>query len=127
MELKDLQTADLHDEGADLRIRSPRDGKPTDLVIRIRGMDSKAWREQQRKNMQKLIEAKAAGKISEVDTFAMDVEMAVAVTIGWEGLQKEGKPYPFNPKNARALYSKSPPLVDQVQEFIAKRENFTGG
>ena len=40
MELKSLYTAESHENGAEIRIKNPIDGRGTDFYIKMRGIDS---------------------------------------------------------------------------------------
>tara|TARA_R110000823_G_scaffold158689_1_gene289445 strand:- start:943 stop:1326 length:384 start_codon:yes stop_codon:yes gene_type:complete len=127
MELSKLQTVDAHETGAECQILSPVDGSLTDVFIMLKGIDSKDWRNQKKKQTSKLLSARASGKLDDLDFDALDIEALVECTIGWRGLQDEKKPYPFTKANAIDLYSQSPYVVNQLLEFIGKRVNFTKG
>ena len=44
MKLDDLMTAGAHEEGAEMRVMHPATNEPTDVYIRIKGVDSKTFR-----------------------------------------------------------------------------------
>jgi len=127
MELAHLKTAESHDEGADVTILSPVDGKPTDVVIRIKGMDSKTWREAKKNQTQKIIDARADDKMDTLDYDLMDAEALADVTISWSNITKDGKEYHFNRENAVNLYANAPDVKDQLIEFLGNRANFING
>jgi hypothetical protein len=127
MELNKLSTATAHSAGAECNILSPVDGSPTDVFITIRGADSKEWRSLKKKQTTKILEAKAAGKMDDLDYDKMDVDALVDATISWRGLTKDGQEYPFTQENAVELYSSSPSVVNQLLEFLTDRANFTDG
>jgi len=127
MELANLKTAETHDEGADITILSPIDGKPTDVIIRIKGMDSKTWREAKKNQTQKIIDARADNKMDALDYDLMDAEALADATISWSNITKDGKEYQFNRQNAVNLYANSPDVKDQLLSFLSDRANFTNG
>jgi hypothetical protein len=45
MDIKELYTAVPHEEGAEIQITNPNDGKETDFYIHVKGIDSKSYRE----------------------------------------------------------------------------------
>lgn len=127
MDLSKLQTVDNHESGAECNILSPGDGKLTDVFITLKGIDSKEWRSQKKKQTSKLLAAKASGKLDELDFDKLDIEALVECTVDWRGITQNKKPYPFSKENAKALYENSPFIVQQLLDFIGKRENFTKG
>ena len=127
MELNQLQTVNDHDNGAECNILSPVDGKKTDVFIKIRGSDSKAWRQAKKNQTQQIIEARADGKMDSLDYDAMDAEALAEVTLSWRGITKDGKPFEFSKENAEKLYKESPAVTGQLLEFLSNRANFTKG
>lgn len=125
MDLSKLESISNHEEGAECQILSPSDGKLTDVYIKLKGIDSKEWRSQKKRQTAKLLSAKASGKLEELDFDALDVDALVACTIDWRGITKDNKPYPFSKKNVEALYKQSPYIVQQLLDFIGVRQNFT--
>ena len=127
MELANLKTAETHDEGADITILSPVDGMPTDVVIKIKGVDSKDWREAKKNQTQKIIDARADNKMDALDYDLMDAEALADATISWSNITKDGKEYQFNRQNAVNLYANAPDVKDQLLSFLSDRANFTNG
>jgi len=127
MEFDKLATTANHEAGAEVNILSPVDGSPTDVFIKIKGADSKAWRQQRKRQTSTIVQAKSEGKLDEVDYDALDIEALVAITIDWKNLTKGGKKYECTPENARALYEQSPSIVQQLLTFLADSGNFTKG
>jgi len=120
MELGELLTREAHEAGAECKIKGP-DGKLTDLVITVRGVDSKEWRKANKDAQRDALRAAANGKPVDVD----EVGLLVSATIGWHGLVNEGKEYKFSEKRCRQLYEDAPYIRDQVDQFVGKRSNFT--
>lgn len=127
MEFDKLATTASHEAGAEVNILSPVDGSPTDVFIKIKGADSKAWRQQRKRQTSTIVQAKSEGKLDEVDYDVLDIEALVAITIDWKNLTKGGKKYECTPENARALYEQSPSIVNQLLTFLADSGNFTKG
>jgi hypothetical protein len=127
MELNQLQTVSNHDEGAECNILSPIDGLPTDVFIKIKGADSKAWRAVKKSQMSKIIAARSEDKMDKLDYEQMDIEALAEVTISWRGIAKDGKPYDFSKENALNLYKESPAVTSQLIAFIEQRANFIKG
>ena len=127
MEFEKLATAASHEAGAEVNILSPVDGSPTDVFIKIKGADSKAWRQQRKRQTSAIVQAKSEGKLEELDYETLDVEALVAITIDWRNLTKGGKPYKCTKANAKALYEQSPSIVQQLLTFLADSGNFTKG
>tara|TARA_B110000908_G_C10091933_1_gene374431 strand:- start:221 stop:574 length:354 start_codon:yes stop_codon:yes gene_type:complete len=117
MDIKQLYTADAHEEGAEIRILSPLDGKETDFYITVKGIDSKSYREAVRAYHRKLINKEDGGEI----------DLLVAVTKDWRGLESKSKDVKFTDKLARDLYVNSPNIASQVDTFVAERRNFIKG
>lgn len=127
IEFDSLCTASAHDEGASVEITDPGTGKKTGVMIRVMGVDSKAWRCAQKEQTKKLITEMKGDKLSAESSLLYDLEMITAVTTGWEGITASGKPMKFTKRKARELYEKAPYILDQVNVFIADRRNFTNG
>lgn len=128
MELGSLQTASIHEEGAEVNILSPVDGTPTDVFIKIMGADSKPWRDAKKKQASKINEhLRNGGKYEELDYDSMDAEALASVTLEWKGITKDGKAYKCTLDNALALYADSPAVSSQLLAFISDRENFISG
>ena len=127
MEFDKLATAASHDAGAEVNILSPVDGSPTDVFIKIKGADSKAWRVQRKRQTSVIVQAKAEGELDDLDYEALDIEALVAITIDWRNLTKGGKPYKCTKANAKALYEQSPSIVQQLLTFLGDSANFTKG
>ena len=80
--------------------------------------------------MARYAKAKESGEkfdISEDEQMQCDLELAIALTAGWDDLEYEGEPLEFTPDNVKNLYVSAPYLIDQVQSFAGQHENFTKG
>jgi len=122
MQLSDLYTTDRHEEGAELVVKDEY-GKDTNLVLILKGRDSKAYRDGRRAHQKAVIEAMTNKQnLDSLDDEKLDVDTFVAMTIGWKGTDEE-----FSEKLCRELYTKAPYVRDQVDLFIGNRANFTKG
>ncbi|BAQ84219.1 hypothetical protein [uncultured Mediterranean phage uvMED] len=114
MDINQLCTADAHEEGAEIRIVSPLDGKETDFYITLKGIDSKAYRKAVRKYHRALLNEEEGGEI----------DLLVAITKDWRGLKDGDKDIIFSAEKAKELYANAPSVTQQIDQFIADRKNF---
>lgn len=126
MDFAELATAEAHEAGAEVVIRHPVTGKPTDVKIRVKGLDSGAWRKAQKDMQRQILKAMSDGDAID-DTAEYEIDALVSITLGWEGIEKDGQEYKFSKKRCKELYTESPPVKDQVDAFVGKRANFTKG
>lgn len=117
MDIKNLYTAVPHEEGAEIQITNPLDGKPTDFYIHVKGIDSKSYREAVKKYHRKLINNEEGG----------DIDLLVSLTAGWKGLKSGKEEVEFTPQTAHDLYTNSPGICSQIDKFVADRKNFMKG
>jgi len=96
-------------ETAKCTITDPISGKNTDIVIEVYGIYSEGFRTAI-KNMPKKPEDNA--------------EFLAAITVGWTGIEKDGKGLPFSSENAVYVYRNVPIINRQVDQFIAETKNF---
>lgn len=98
-------------ETADCVITDPHSGEATDFVVTLYGPGTKQYKE-----ALKIFTAHKDGE--------KDAEALAMVTAGWKGFENDGKPFPFNQKNAELAYSQSIPLKAQVSTFLFGIKNF---
>lgn len=128
MELNDLLTQDAHEEGAECRILSPIDNKPTDFYIKVLGVDSMAFQKAQRKLRNDAVKALSEDReIGVEEEIRLEIENLAAITIGWRGLEVDGKDKPFTLENCIDIYTRAPNIRSQVDRFVSNRANFTKG
>ena len=116
MKLQDLYTLDEHEDGRDCLINDD-EGNPTTLKIKLKGTDSSTYRLQLKKQKNAFMEAKQKGKDFDEDKHVIDA--LVECTVGWSGTDEK-----YTKKLCRELYTKAPFVREQVDLFIARRENF---
>mgnify|MGYP005989872345 CR=1 FL=1 len=117
MDVKQLYTLDAHEEGSEVQIKDPSTNEPTDFYIKVKGVDSRSYRDAVRKYHRKLLKDEEGGEI----------DLLVAVTIDWRGLKSGKDTVKFTEEAARNLYENAPNVASQVDRFIAERVNFTKG
>jgi len=122
MDLNRLATVEHHEAGAECQLHDPQTGKPDDGVIIIQGVDSKAWRNAQKKQRK---ESKDSEEIDLFDHEYLYPIIAACIT-GWRNLKKGKEEFEYNQENALWLCENSPTLVTQLFSFVINRENFTG-
>lgn len=117
MDLNKLYTLEAHEDGAEIQIKSPINDEPTDFYIKVKGPDSKSYREAVRQYHRKLLNDEGGG----------EVDLLVGITIDWRGLKDGKEKVEFTAEAAKNLYENAPSVASQVDRFIADRLNFTKG
>lgn len=119
MDITSLFTVEKHEAGAELQVVSPLTGEPTEFYIKLAGVDSLRFRNARDEISKKMVEAMREG-----DEYESGVELLVAATIDWRGLENDGKDMKFSEKRARELYTASPGIAEQADRFIGNRKNY---
>ena len=117
MKLDDLYTADIHEEGTEVRILD-RSGNETNLYIKVKGVDSPSFRKWSKSHSKKRLEALRQSK--DFDEDASITQGLLDCTIGGRGVEEK-----FSKKLCAELYEKAPYIKDQVDIFMGEAENFT--
>lgn len=122
MNIDQLVTVEKHEVGAELHLVDPVTGEKEDALFRVKGTDSKAWRDALKEQRRKYANQE------DMDFFDHEYlyPMVARIIIGWEGLAKGDEPWEFSEENAMFLCENSPMVVNQIFSFIVNRENFTG-
>ncbi len=129
-DLNNLSTAKKSDEGSVLEVLHPVNDTKLGIKITVVGQDSTIYRSFINKQANSLRQKIMPGRGFMPSSVEKDQEQAtnllVTCTLGWEGIDLDGKEYPFTKENAKALYSNSGFfwLREQVDKFIADRANF---
>lgn len=123
--------ADFEDvPAAELNIKNPLTGKPTEAVIELAGPEHPV---RKRIAFERARRARAAmmrtGKVQLTDPEddeATETDDLVQMTLGWRGLVIGGAPIEHTPAAALALYTdpKRRWLREQVREFLEERKAF---
>jgi hypothetical protein len=127
--LSRLDTRTKADAGVEMAVRDLETGEPSDFVLLVAGADSKQAQEaQDRVSRRYMLAADSTAKPTVAQLREDGLDLLVAVTLGWRGLEDEaGEPIPFSPAKAKELYSQCPELADQVRRFTRDRANFLLG
>ncbi len=120
MNIEDLYTVESHESGADMQVKDDT-GKELDMYLKIAGVDSKIFRKVKNELRREIL------KDVDADTEGLRAKSLAQVTLGWKGFQSEGEDLEFTQEKAEQLYINAPYLMDQADQFINKRENFTKG
>ena len=120
MNIDDLYTVESHESGADMQVKNDA-GEKLDMFITIAGVDSKIFRKVKNELRREIL------KDVDADTEGLRAKSLAQVTLGWKGFQSEGEDLEFTQEKAEQLYLNAPYLMDQADQFINKRENFTKG
>lgn len=123
MDLNQLATVERHEAGAELQLLNPTTGEKEDAKVKVKGLDSKAWRNAQKEQRRRL------EKEEDVDLLDHDNlwPMVASVIMGWENLEKDGEPFEYSEENARWLCENSPFVVNHIFSFLVERDNFIAG
>ena len=126
MELSRFNTRKGAEQGYDLTLVD-LNGARTDIVITLLGADSKTYqdklREHQRRRLSMISRTRRLTQSpEELDSEAL--ELTVAATTGWIGMEMNGAEFPYSEENARSLYSDYPAIREQVDVAINERANF---
>lgn len=109
------------------------DGTPLGATITVRGPESAQVREVVRRQLCKLQEREASAKrrgrpahdeptLEDFDAQALD--LAVAYTAGWSGVELDGQPWPASEANMRTLYAEHSWIRRQVLDEAQDLGNF---
>lgn len=115
-------------EGVELPLFLP-DGTPTTHRIRIRGVDSDAFRAAFADSKRRLLELAQSKDKSALDSANADEErltLIASLVISWTFTDKEGKPLPCTPEAVRNLLREAPQLVEAIDQLASRRSLFFG-
>lgn len=129
-DLPGMDTRTLSEKGVNMPVKqmdgSPlldKDGKQ--VFISVLGPDSTKYRAMTRDQVRKRIQAASTGAPIPEDEDDATLAILVACTTGWTGINTpKGEPIPATPENFAALYTRYPVIRDQVDLFMAQRQNF---
>lgn len=123
VDLAQLDTAALAEEGAVLKLCHPTTGEELDITITLVGMDSSTYRKAEARLTEKY--RRQRGKTRGPEDYRRDAaETAAACTVGWQNVQVDGEDVLCTRENSKALYLRFPWMYEQVQAFIGDRQSF---
>ncbi len=126
MDIKLLDTRKAATEGRECIIRMP-DGSPTDIKIVMAGLDSDLFKEMNDKLQREVREALKRNREFELtpdEERERDWQRMANATVGWSGVEEDGKELPFAKENARRIYEQYPLVFRQVLAFVGGEGNF---
>ena len=123
MDLAKLDILSPANEGVWMELEHPVTGEPLGIKIKVAGVDSDYYRKEMRRQQNKRLK-KGIRTISAEELENEVIELLVACTLDWEGIEYEGKVLECNKENARMIYKKFPWIREQVDNFINDRANF---
>jgi ubiquitin len=129
-DLASLETArKKQEEGVTVAIKHPATGAELGITITIASYESERVKRVAREMANKaLLEQKRNPKKGEtveaIEERAMNI--AIAAILDWQGIEMDGKPFPFNRENARMLLEKFPFIGEQLDSAAGDRSLFFG-
>lgn len=122
----DLSTLAVSTEGSELTLTHPVTGAPLPVKITLLGTDSPTFRKAQRAIANRRLKQAKKTSITVEEIENEGIDALVSCTVGWSGVEIDGKKLDFNPENVRKLYTdlRLPFIREQVDAFIAERANF---
>jgi len=123
MDLTQFDVVSPANEGVWMNLEHPVTGEPLDVRIKLAGIDSDYYKKELRKQQNKKFK-KGFRKLSAEELEADTIELLVACTLDWEGVELEGQALECNPENVRKIYKRFPWIKEQVDNFINDRANF---
>jgi hypothetical protein len=127
MDLKQLDTKTASNEGRECVIKHPDTGLDTDIKITVAGMDSDLFQEMNDDLKREVREKLKRGKEFELtpdEERERDYERLARATLGWSGVEEDGKAIPFSPETALRIYRDFPVIFRQVLAFVGGEANF---
>jgi hypothetical protein len=121
MDISQLATVERHEAGMEFQLVNQLTGEKEDAVFKVKGTDSKAWREASKMQRRKHIEDESVDFVDHEYLWPM----VASVIIGWDNLLKGGEQFEYSEENAQWLCENSPVVVSQIFAFIVDRDNFT--
>jgi len=129
--MKDLEkfaTAKLSDEGVKIPLTDV-EGNPTEHWIKIRGIDSRAFKKAQgtfRKNMLELheLDSNNPERDSSREQEQETAKLIASLVVSWSFKNDDGTPYECSKGNIIDVFKKAPVLVEEIDKASARRKNF---
>jgi hypothetical protein len=124
-------TSDKANIPAEVVIKHPVTGEPTDVSIFVVGTDSTAAQacldKQQALRFKEMTKGDGEMVIPEFDAQQNResfLDLLVVCTTGWKNMAWKGEELAYSPENARMIYSKVPTIRDQVNKATGSRKLF---
>jgi hypothetical protein len=121
MEIEDnAGTVIMQDRPAD----APADYVEKPVTITFKGIDSPEFI-RKRDEVADFRRKRGVSGVTQAQLESDTIEMIVAVTSGWDGVQLDGQVLEFNLANVRRVYREVPVVLEQANRFLASRQFFT--
>lgn len=132
MDLSNLDTATLANEGAVLHLIGPtgqplfQDDGETPVTLTLLGEDSDVVIKANNEAANRFLRSLGGGAqtVTAEVSKANEIKKFAAATVAWAGIEVDKKVLDCNAANAAAVYRRFPWIADQVRHFIADRANF---
>lgn len=116
-------------EGVDMPLRNPL-GQRTNVVLRVRGIDSQAYEDTSKAQIRRRNERLPASP-TEAERTADFWQLQASLVAGWTParirFEKGGDELDCTPANVARVLEQHPWIFEQVMEFSRKRANFLPG
>jgi len=110
MDLATLDTEQRANAGVEVQLKHPTTGAPLEMWITLYGMDSQAYEDKQLEMQRRRLELMSRGSGGDPDPARRvaqeKIEMLVAFTKDWRGIERDGQTLAYSQQAATALYSK---------------------
>lgn len=138
MDLSQFDSTVASDDGVLMSLRDPTTGKvlhvsdddDTPVTIKLLGEDSEKFRalahRRQNTRIRDSVDARGRIRITSEQIEDDELEVLVACTVGWEGVDVDGEMLEFSLQNVRKLYARFKWIREQASQFIADRSNYLG-
>ena len=123
MELTQFDVVSPANEGVWMNLEHPVTGEPLEVKIKLAGIDSDYYKKELRRQQNKRFK-KGFRKMNAEELESETIELLVACTLDWDGVELEGQALECNPENVRKVYKQFPWIKEQVDNFINDRANF---
>ena len=123
MDLTQFDVVSPANEGVWMNLEHPVTGEPLEVKIKLAGVDSDYYKKELRRQQNKRFK-KGFRKMNAEELESETIELLVACTLDWEGVELEGQTLECNPENVRKIYKQFPWIKEQVDNFINDRANF---
>jgi len=132
LDLAKVNFSEKAEVGYEFELRMPSTDEPLGAFIKVRGADSpkvkaygkKVFREMQVKDAQAKRKGREPDQITIEEAEDLAVESAVVRTIGWRGIEENGKEVKFSEENAARIYREYSFIRTQVMEESDQILNF---
>ncbi len=139
MDISKLNIVKASEEGIDVEITNPIDDKPIGLKIRVVGAMSNNYRDDMVLLLAEIEDFKEQNKLPDNATKRQKAEMQLKIekfddeltskflakyTIGWEGMEENGKEIKFSQSEAERIYREYTLIRGQVQKGMMDISNF---